>query len=138
MNLLKTKDVLTNGVSSSVNKNRVMLLTPPGKVYVRRDGTPAARKHCSPPIGIAYLASNLLKHNYEVQVIDALVDGYDQEIYEEPFIIYGLNPKQVVERVKNCAKFTDCLAYLIRFHSALKFEKCTIFLYSTPRKSKGN
>ena len=100
MNLLKTKEIRSNGGSGSVKKNRVMLLTPPGKVYVRQDGTPAARKHCSPPIGIAYLASNLLKHNYEVQVIDALVDGYDQEIYEEPFIIYGLSPKQVVERVK--------------------------------------
>ena len=81
-------------------KNKVFLLFPPGKVYVHSDGTPAARKHCSPPIGIAYLASNLIKHGYEVAVTDALVDGFDQEIYEEPFIIYGLSPKQIVEKIK--------------------------------------
>ena len=81
-------------------KNKVFLLFPPGKVYVHSDGTPAARKHCSPPIGIAYLASNLIKYGYEVSVTDALVDGFDQEIYEEPFIIYGLSPKQIVEKIK--------------------------------------
>ena len=36
----------------------------------------------------------------EVSVTDALVDGFDQEIYEEPFIIYGLSPKQIVEKIK--------------------------------------
>ena len=81
-------------------KKKVMFLFPPGKVYVRPDGSPSARKHCSPPIGIAYLASNLLKHGYEVKVIDALVDGFDKEYYEEPFIIYGLNPKEIAEKVK--------------------------------------
>ena len=80
-------------------KKKVMFLFPPGKVYVRPDGSPSARKHCSPPIGIAYLASNLLKHGYEVKVIDALVDGFDKEYYEEPFIIYGLNPKEIAEKV---------------------------------------
>lgn len=81
-------------------KKKVMLLFPPGKVYVRPDGSPAARKHCSPPIGIAYLASNLLKHGYDVKVVDALVDGFDQEYYEEPFIIYGLTPKEIAKKVK--------------------------------------
>ena len=81
-------------------KKKVMFLFPPGKVYVRPDGSPSARKHCSPPIGIAYLASNLLKHGYDVKVMDALVDGFDQESYEEPFIVYGLNPKQIAEKVK--------------------------------------
>ena len=84
-----------------MNKKKIMLVFPPGKVWVRVDGSPAARKHCSPPIGLAYLASNLLKHGYDVKVIDALADGFDQEIYEEPFIIYGLNPVQIVERIKD-------------------------------------
>ena len=83
-----------------MNKNKIMFIFPPGKVYVHPDGIPGARKHCSPPIGIAYLASNMLKHGYDVKVIDALVDGFEQEIYEEPFIIYGLNPIQIVEKIK--------------------------------------
>ncbi len=83
-----------------MEKNKISLLFPPGKVWIRPDGTPAARKHCSPPIGLAYLASNLEKHKYKVQVIDALVDGFEDEIYEEPFIIYGLSPEKVAKKVK--------------------------------------
>ena len=79
---------------------KIMLISPPGKVYVYPDGTPASRKHSSPPIGLAYIGANLLQHNYEVEIIDMNVEGYEQEEYREPFIIYGLNNDEIVERVR--------------------------------------
>jgi anaerobic magnesium-protoporphyrin IX monomethyl ester cyclase len=81
-------------------KNKISLLFPPGKVWVRPDGTPSSRKHISPPIGLAYLASSLEKADNKVQVIDTLVEGFDNETYEEPFIIYGLSPEETANRVK--------------------------------------
>ena len=33
-------------------------------------------------------------------VVVALVDGFEDEIYEEPFIIYGLSPEKVAKKVK--------------------------------------
>ena len=80
--------------------NKIMLIDPPGKVFVYPDGTPASRKHCSPPIGLAYIAANLLQHDYEVEIIDMNVEGYEQEVYKEPFIIYGLSNDDMVERVR--------------------------------------
>ena len=50
--------------------NKMMLIFPPGKVYLYPDGSPSTRKNCSPPIGIAYLAANLLKHGYDVSCLD--------------------------------------------------------------------
>ena len=37
--------------------NTVLLINPPGKVYIYPDGSPAHRKHCTPPLGLAYLAA---------------------------------------------------------------------------------
>ncbi|MBI3321945.1 MAG: cobalamin B12-binding domain-containing protein, partial [Candidatus Omnitrophica bacterium] len=58
------------------------------------------RKHCTPPLGMAYLASNLLKHDFEVEILDILAEGYHQEQFTDPFIIYGLTLEQTMERVR--------------------------------------
>ena len=80
--------------------NKMMLLFPPGKVYVYPDGSPGARKHCSIPIGIAYLAANLRKYGYEACILDILVEGYSHEVYKEPFIVYGLPTEDVIARIR--------------------------------------
>lgn len=85
---------------SQLKHNRVMLISPPGKVYVYPDGSPAHRKHCSPPLGPAYLAASLLKFGYDVQAVDMLVEGYTHEVYEEPFIIYGLSNADTIARIR--------------------------------------
>ncbi|MBF0140286.1 MAG: B12-binding domain-containing radical SAM protein [Magnetococcales bacterium] len=80
--------------------NKVTLISPPGKVYVYPDGTHSARKHCTPPLGLAYLAANLLAKGYDAEIIDILVEGYNNEVYREPFIIYGLSNTDVVEKIR--------------------------------------
>jgi anaerobic magnesium-protoporphyrin IX monomethyl ester cyclase len=89
---------------SSRNKySRMMLLFPPGKVYIHPDGVPGYRKYCAPPIGMAYLAANLIKHGYEASCLDILAEGYDHEVYEEPFVVYGLSEEEVLERIAQTA-----------------------------------
>src|SRR5258708_2728669 len=79
--------------------NRVLLLNPPSKVFISPDARPAHRKHCTPPIGIAYLAASALKHGYEPILVDSVVEGYDNEWFIEPFLYYGLDTKAIVARV---------------------------------------
>jgi|TARA_Y100000294_G_scaffold148315_1_gene144653 radical SAM superfamily enzyme YgiQ (UPF0313 family) len=85
-----------------MNQNRfqkILLINPPGKLFVREDGNIFERKHCSQPIGLAYLAASLLTHGYDVEVLDTLAEGYENERYVEPFIIYGLDMEDIKQRI---------------------------------------
>jgi magnesium-protoporphyrin IX monomethyl ester (oxidative) cyclase len=82
---------------------KILLLNPPGKIYVRPDGTVGERKHCVPPLGLAYLAASLNEAGYEVDVLDILAEGYMNERYEEPFMIYGLPLEETLRRVAESA-----------------------------------
>ncbi len=79
---------------------KVLLINPPGKCHLREDGSLGERKHCVPPLGLAYIAANLLKHEFEVEVLDILAEGYHQHLFEDPFITYGLTIEQTLERVR--------------------------------------
>lgn len=78
---------------------KIMMINPPGKVYLYPDGSPAHRKHCTPPLGLAYLAAHLLQSDYEVVVLDALAEGYSNETIVQPYLYYGLSNEQIVERI---------------------------------------
>lgn len=88
-------------ISFKKNIKKILLISPPGKVYILPDGTPSARKHCAQPLGMAYLAAILLNNNYDVHVIDMLAEGYDKEVYHKPFIVYGLTVEDVLSRIEN-------------------------------------
>ncbi len=79
---------------------KVLLINPPGKCHLRKDGSLGERKHCTPPLGLAYLAANLLRHDFDVEVLDILAEGYAQEVFLDPFILYGLSMQETLERVK--------------------------------------
>lgn len=81
------------------NVKKVLLINPPGKVFIFPDGSPAHRKHCTPPLGIAYLAAAAREAGYEPHVIDILAEGYGNEEFREPFLIYGLPWETVKERI---------------------------------------
>jgi anaerobic magnesium-protoporphyrin IX monomethyl ester cyclase len=93
--------------------NKMMLMFPPGKVYVYADGTPSSRKHCSPPIGIAYLAASLIHRGYDAACLDILVEGYEHEEYCEPFIVYGLPTEEVISRIR--AEQPDVIGFSVMF-----------------------
>lgn len=79
---------------------KVLLINPPGKCHLRKDGSLGERKHCTPPLGLAYLAANLLKHEFDVEVLDILAEGYHQEQFHDPFIIYGLSMEETLARIR--------------------------------------
>jgi len=79
---------------------KVMLINPPGKVFVLKDGKPAHRKHCTPPLGLAYLAANLMQGGYKVHAMDMLAEGYNKEVFKESFIIYGLSIDEMLLRIE--------------------------------------
>lgn len=80
--------------------NKVHLINPPGRVFVYPDGTPAHRKHCTPPLGLAYLAAVLLQHDYRVEATDMVAEGYNQEVVESTFIRYGLSDEEMIARLE--------------------------------------
>jgi anaerobic magnesium-protoporphyrin IX monomethyl ester cyclase len=77
---------------------KVLLLNPIGRVLIGRDGVPAERKHCTPPLGLAYLAASI-RHYFPVSVIDALGEGYETERRRGEFLYYGLTDDEILSRI---------------------------------------
>ncbi len=65
---------------------RVLLVVPPGTVFVQPDGTKQC-KECIPPLGLGYLAAQLsMLGDYEIRVYDMVVEDFYQEIFVSPNI----------------------------------------------------
>lgn len=76
---------------------RVMLISPPATLY--KGDLP----RCTYPLGLGYLAAVLLASNYEVTILDCLVEGYYQMSPvpgDENFVTYGLTADQITRRIK--------------------------------------
>jgi anaerobic magnesium-protoporphyrin IX monomethyl ester cyclase len=97
---------------------KVLLINPPGVVFLFPDGRPAHRKHCTPPLGLAYLASSARAAGFEVEVLDILAEGYAfEELREsERVVVYGLPLDKVIERVR--AAKPDIIGMSVLFSSS--------------------
>ena len=93
--------------------SKVMLINPPGKCLIRTDGSIAERKHCTPPLGLAYLAAACERYGHEVAILDLLAEGYDQERIDGHFVVYGLTAEQAIERIR--AFNPDLLGFSLLF-----------------------
>ena len=120
--------------TASEIKDKVLLVFPPGKVYVYPDGTPASRKHCSPPIGIAYLAANLLKHGYRVSCLDMTLEKYEREVYSSSFVRYGLQAQELIEEIRK--RDPDVIGFSILFSMIAQdgLDLCTAVKKAFPDK----
>lgn len=87
----------TQGLRTSIKK--VMLINPPGKITVTEHGS-RERKLAVPPLGLAYLGAQLKRFNYEVSILDVLIEGYEHEYASDNTILYGLPEDQVRERIR--------------------------------------
>ncbi|MBN1552254.1 cobalamin-dependent protein [bacterium] len=78
---------------------RIMLINPPRVIYKGRE-----RKRVDFPLGLGYLGAMLKLEGYEVQGLDVLLEGFDQdeELGEEK-IRFGLNSSQIRERIDSFA-----------------------------------
>ncbi len=80
---------------------KILLINPPGKCFVRKiDGSIVERKHCQPPLGLAYLGAACLNAGYDTEILDILAEGYDFERLTEHYIVYGLETPAVLERIR--------------------------------------
>lgn len=70
--------------------NRILLVNPPGSIYVQPDGTRQTKEFFL-PIGLAYLAASLVDNQEcEVRIYDMVIENYEQEIrLSEDIILYG-------------------------------------------------
>lgn len=76
---------------------KVLLLFPPGVQIVGEE-----LKKCTPPLGISYLGAYLEQQGYDVKLIDAIADGYDQElIIEDGVIQYGMSDQKIEWAVRD-------------------------------------
>ena len=80
--------------------SKILLISPQGKITITKEGS-RERKLAVPPLGLAYLAANLVKHGYEVEILDTLIEDYNNESStDENTIVYGLGERDIKEWIK--------------------------------------
>ena len=73
---------------------KVMLIFPPVRISATYD------KMCCTPMGVLYLAG-VLRERYEVRVLDAVVEGYEQERWlSKNYFEYGLLVDEILKEVE--------------------------------------
>jgi anaerobic magnesium-protoporphyrin IX monomethyl ester cyclase len=82
----------------SENKiHKVLLIQPPLTTHTDLSSEP---KGIHPPIGLAYIGA-VLEKDYQVQIIDSVVEGYETEVQLDRNIIrYGLTYKEIENRIE--------------------------------------
>lgn len=103
---------------------KIMLINPPEKVRILKDGKPAHRKHCSPPLGMAYLTSSLLKNDYDVEVVDMLAEGYSKEKVVNEYIVYGLSNEDLVEKINKFKPDVIGISFMFTFTLSVVKDIC--------------
>jgi magnesium-protoporphyrin IX monomethyl ester (oxidative) cyclase len=78
---------------------KVLLINPPGKITVTAEGS-RERKLAVPPLGLAYLAAKLVQYGIEVEILDVLLEGYENEqVINDEVTIYGLSGDDIRKRI---------------------------------------
>ncbi len=103
---------------------KVLLINPPAKIYLYPDGSPAHRKHCTPPLGLAYLAANMRKHGYAPAILDCVAEGYYDEEIRDSFLYYGLRWESIRDQV--AGENPDLIGVSVLFSNLISdvFEMC--------------
>jgi len=73
---------------------KVMLIFPPFSQPV------SARKRCLVPMGIAYIAAYLRENNVNVEILDSVVEGYENEISDGITKTFGLPIDEIKTRIE--------------------------------------
>ena len=75
---------------------KILLVQPPLTTHIDLSTEP---KGIHPPIGLAYIAS-VLEKDYDVRILDSVVEGYETEIQlDKNRIQYGLTLGEIQERI---------------------------------------
>ena len=78
---------------------KVMLINPPGKITLTEQGS-RERKLAVPSLGLSYLAA-VIEQKCEVQILDVLGEGYENERDFCGSILYGLSEEAIRNRIRS-------------------------------------
>ena len=68
---------------------KILLVVPPGTIYVQPDGTTQCKEGIF-PIGLAYIAAQAKNYNYDVKIYDMVIEDFEKEtILSSTTILYG-------------------------------------------------
>jgi magnesium-protoporphyrin IX monomethyl ester (oxidative) cyclase len=85
---------------------KVLLIQPPFTIFRTES------KKCHPPLGLAYLAA-VLKDDFEVKVLDALAEGYNNEEYVNSLHLrYGLSFVDIKKKIIDFSPDIICVSCL--------------------------
>ena len=101
-NIDKKKDnVLSKYVTypnslSNLKNFKILLIFPPVTI------PNGMMKRCIPPLGLCYVAANLLAKGYNVSILDTVVEGYNCHAYskKKELLTYGLPLDEIQQRLK--------------------------------------
>ena len=86
-------------MTSKSKKARVLMINPP---HIQKKGKFA--RACFEPVGLAYVAANLEKEGYEVRILDAIAEAFDQYNHFDEFReTVGLSFPEITDRIKEFA-----------------------------------
>ncbi len=74
---------------------KVLLMQPPYTIY-KMDF-----KRCMPPLGIAYIAALLEQNNFDVKILDAYVEGFENEKDMGEYVLVGLEDKDIYKFIED-------------------------------------
>lgn len=80
-----------------MGSSRVLLMQPPYTIY-KKD-----YKRCMPPLGLAYIAALLEQYSFEVKILDAYAEGFENEKEKGDFVLVGLDDKDIYKVIEDFA-----------------------------------
>ena len=75
---------------------KILLFYPPITIHFDDTTQPALTE----PLGISYIASYIESKGYNVSIIDALAEGFENRIITKNSIRFGLSETQIIEKIK--------------------------------------
>jgi len=98
LDIITGKKIISEGSNTKISQRikRIMLIMPPRTIIKGKE-----TKRVDPPLGLAYIAAVLLKHDYEVAILDGVVEGFEnEEDIENRMIRFGLSLEKIAEKVQ--------------------------------------
>lgn len=106
---------------------RILLISPP---YILVPGEP---KHLGPPLGLAYIASVLLKQKVSVKILDCAVEDYENEYHlNDGTTIYGLSIDNIIKYIVEYSPDVIGLSLMFSLLNDFGHELCKAIKVSSP------
>lgn len=106
---------------------RILLVVPPGTSFIQPDGTKQC-KECFPPLGLAYIASQLkASDQYDVRVYDMVVeDFWNETLVSDDAVLYGSSFEKYEKLLEEYSPDLVAIQCMLSSRSNSALELCRI------------